>query len=292
MDRDRTERPRIVVYCVEPFAYRLLRTWAEGRGYRFALIVTSPGPKRARSVGYREIIAAAPPEQDILVTTDMRGTAPLIAALAPDVVLSFTLPFRLPPEILALPRHGAVNLHPSPLPAYRGPNPARSVYNGEPMLGATLHRTAAEYDTGPILSSHLAPLPDDVSPESIRAVWSKLILQALDAGFERALADEPGEPQDDARASYAASFTPEETWLDWNLPAMTLQYRATALNLLKPQAMARINGDTYLVERLQALSDGSSQHPPGTVLDSSTNTLTVQTGHGTVRVTAISISAS
>ncbi len=292
MDRGSTEQPRIVVYCVEPFAYRLLRTWADGRGYPFALLVTSPGPKRARSTGYREIIAAAPPEQDILVTTDMRRTAPLIAALSPDVILSFTLPFRLPPEILALPRHGAVNLHPAPLPAYRGPNPARIVYNGEPMLGATLHRTAAEYDTGPILSRHLAPVPDDVSPDSIRAVWANLILKALDEGFARALADEPGEPQDDAQASYAASFAPEETWLDWALPATTLQYRATALNLQAPRAKARINGATYLIERLQALPDGSSPQPPGTLLDNAGSTLIVQTGHGAVRVAATKIAES
>ncbi|HWE63972.1 MAG TPA: formyltransferase family protein, partial [Chloroflexota bacterium] len=154
--------PRIVLYCVAPPAYRLLRDWAARTGYGFRLIVTTPGPRRARTGAYRAIIAEAPAEQDILITTHMRGIAALIAAADPDLILSFTLPFRIPPDVLALPRHGAVNLHPAPLPLYRGPEPARMIYNGEPNLGATLHRTDSEFDTGAILSVHTAPMPKNI----------------------------------------------------------------------------------------------------------------------------------
>jgi methionyl-tRNA formyltransferase len=277
--------PRIILYCVAPDAYRLLRAWADRRGYRFRLIVTTPGPARARNPMYREIIAEAPPEQDILVTTGMRRIAPLLATLNPDLILSYTLPYRIPPEVTALPRHGAVNLHPAPLPAYRGPNPARMIYNGESTLGVTLHRTAEDFDTGAILSQHVAPMPDDVSPDTVLALWSDLAMKTLDEGVARALTDEPGTPQDSTRASYAASFTPEEMWLDWHLPAAVLQRRATALNLFVPQARAWLDGRPYLVEQLTSLPDTSSRAQPGTVLERSGNRLQVQTAAGIAQLT-------
>lgn len=279
-----TNRPRIVVYTVNPLAYRLLRSWSERHEYEFALVVTSPGPKRARSTGYREIIAESPPQQDILVTTAMGRTAPLVAAVKPDLILSFSLPFRLPPEVTAIPLHGAVNMHPAPLPAYRGPNPARMIYNGEPILGATLHRTAADYDTGAILSQHTRPMPNELTPDSILSVWGDLILRALDDGVPRALADEPGTPQDDAQASYAASFTEKDMWLDWGLPAATLQRQTVALNIFEPQARGMIEGRSYAITDLREVPDPPGRLAPGTVLAWSGNTATIQTGQGLAQV--------
>ena len=70
----RNSGPGIILYCVDPPAYRLLRAWAALHAYTFRLIVTTPGPTRARNIRYREIVAEAPPDQDILVTTGMRAS--------------------------------------------------------------------------------------------------------------------------------------------------------------------------------------------------------------------------
>jgi methionyl-tRNA formyltransferase len=274
-----------VLFCVAPGAYRLLRDWAVGAGYSFRLIVTTPGPSRARTTMYREIIAEAPADQDFLITTRFRRAAPQIAALEPDLVLSFTLPYRLPAEILAIPRFGAVNLHPSPLPEYRGPDPARMIYNGEPRLGATLHRTTADYDTGPILSQHLAPMPNDITPKAVLNTWNDLSLKALSDGVPRALAGDPGTPQDSSRASYAASFGEEETWQDWNVPARVLQRRVTALNLFSPQARAVIDGRPYCITGLTAMPEARSSAPPGTTIEWAEHGVTIQTADGMAHVT-------
>jgi methionyl-tRNA formyltransferase len=279
------DRPRIVLFCVAPGAYRLLRDWAARAGYSFRLIVTTPGPTRARTTMYREIIAEAPADQDFLITTRFRRAAPQIAALEPDLVLSFTLPYRLPAEILAIPRHGAVNLHPSPLPEYRGPDPARMVYNGESKLGATLHRTAADYDTGAILSRQVAPMPPNITPKAVLDIWNDLTVKALDEGVPRALADDPGTPQDSSLASYAASFSEHELWQDWNLPARVLQRRVAALNLFSPRARATIGDRAYCVTGLTAVLDRRSGAPPGTALEWSEHGVTVQTADGVAHVT-------
>jgi methionyl-tRNA formyltransferase len=220
----------------------------------------------------------------------MRRIAPLVAAVNPDLILSFTFPYRIPPEVLALPRHGAVNVHPAPLPAYRGPNPVRMLFNGEPVLGATLHRTEADFDTGPILSRQVAPLPDEVSTQSVLEVWSDLVTKALDEGIPRALADEPGTPQDSTQASYAASFTEEDMWLDWNLPSAVLRLRVTALNLLAPRAKALIDGREYLVDDLMSLSDSPPRAQPGTVLERFENVVKVQTAEGIALLTVTELS--
>ena len=78
----------------------------------------------------------------------------------------------MPPEVVTIPKYGAVNLYSAPLPLYRGPNPLRGVYDGHPLLGATLHWIAPEYDTGNILAQATCPLPDDRSVESVFGAWS------------------------------------------------------------------------------------------------------------------------
>src|SRR6266542_1748044 len=95
---------RVVAYCVLPPAYGLVREWAERHGHRLLLLVTTPGPPARRSSTYRDIVGMAPPEQDVLITTRPKRTSALVAALRPDIVLSFTFPYRLPPEVLELPR--------------------------------------------------------------------------------------------------------------------------------------------------------------------------------------------
>ena len=92
---------------------------------------------------------------------------PLIAAAEPDLLISATFPHKLPASVLAIPRLGAFNLHPTLLPQGRGPNPQRLVYEGAETLGATLHQTTADFDAGAMFSRQKAPLPDDLTGEAI-----------------------------------------------------------------------------------------------------------------------------
>lgn len=282
---------RVVALVVEPAAYRLVAAWAAAAGHELALVLTSPGPARSTYEGHREIVAMAPRGQDILLTTRLRRAAPLVAALAPDLLVSYTFPFRIPPEMLAIPRCGAVNLHPSPLPRYRGPNPARMLYDGESTIGATLHRTEAGFDTGPILSKHEHPTPLDASQENVLAVWSEVLVAALTEGTAAALRGEPGEPQEHERASYAAPFSEEEWWLDWRRPSGVLQRQATALNLVMPQALAQIEGQTVAVLEVKPLGAGCDV-PPGTVLHRAGHAWVIGAGDGLVEAVVRPVEAS
>lgn len=280
---------RIVAFHNLAPAYRVTAAWAQRAGHTLELVVTTPGPTTRRTALYRDILANAPPEQDVLVTTRLRRVAlPLIRALEPDLILAFTFPYRIPPGIIAIPRIAAVNLHPTLLPRYRGPNPMRMIYDGAPTLGATLHYLDNDFDTGAILSQAEGPMPENLSTESVFGAWIPLMTRALAIGVERACAGDPGASQDNALASYSPEFTDEEHWLDWNLPTMTLYHRASALNIGRPTAKAMIGNQPYRVQRLEPIVYAATA-TPGEILHQSDDTLTIAVADGAVRVTAAPI---
>ena len=283
---DQATTLRVVTFNVLPVAYKNVARWAALHGHRIVLIVTTPGPPARRSTSYRDVVAQAPPETDILVTTRPRRVAlPLIRALEPDLIISGSFPYRIPQEIVATSRYGAMNGHPTPLPSYRGPNPLRLVYEGFPTMGATLHRIVEEFDAGPILSQPTAPLPEWATPESVMQLIGSLMDQALEEGTARAVAGEPGIPQDESLATYAAPFTEEEHWLDWAEPAQVLQRKVAALNAFYPAARAHLGEQGWVIERLERADTGAAA-APGTILDRTDGGMIVAVGDSAVQVVA------
>jgi len=277
---------RIVAFVAFLPAYRLVAAWAARHGHRIVLVVTVPasGPNR-----YGEenpaLIESLPPEQDVLITGRLKTTAAAaIAKHAPDLIVSATFPRRIPEEVTAIPRLGAVNLHPAPLPRGRGPNPQRLIYDGDLTAGATLHRIAPGFDTGAILSRHERTLPAAVIPEIIFGAWVDLLTAALEEGTARAIAGDPGAPQDESQATAATFFTPAEEVLSWDEPARVIQRRAAALNLMAPAARAEIDGHCVLIHDVRALPDAPAARP-GTILDRTGETLVIRAADTAVQIT-------
>jgi methionyl-tRNA formyltransferase len=284
---------RIVTFNNLLGPFQIVQRWAAQAGHTVVLAITTPGPTTRRTTSYKEILAAAPPELDILVTTRLRRVAmPLIRELRPDLIVSFTFPYRLSPELRALARIGAVNLHPTPLPAYRGPNPMRLVFDGHPQMGATLHWTADEFDTGKILSQHTAPLPSDLSVERMFATWAPLMGAALAEGVARAIAGDAGYTQDEAGASYAAAFSAEEHWLNWSDPGYRLQQKCVALSAMGSGARATINGIEYRIQQIKPLPATETTQMAGTVLSQDADSITIACGDGAAHLIARPVAAN
>lgn len=84
-----------------------------------------------------------------------------LAHLAPDVACVACFNRIFPPAMLALPRHGALNVHPSRLPHYRGPDPLFWQFrDGINPVGVTVHWMDAGMDTGPLADQAAVPLPE------------------------------------------------------------------------------------------------------------------------------------
>lgn len=135
------------------------------------------------------------------------GLEPFVRAAAPDLLAVASLTQLLAPELLALPRHGAINLHPSLLPRWPGPYPWLWQYLAfEREWGVTVHALDAGEDSGPILAQErltvepgtpLAELTARVAPIGARLMAE--VADALEAGSARPQAQGP-RPTPRARA--------------------------------------------------------------------------------------------
>lgn len=264
--------------------YNGIAEWAERNGHEIVLVVTPPtGASDRYDAAATPFVLELPPTANVLVTAKLRTiAAPVIASLAPDLIISAAFPRLIPREILSLPKYGAVNVHPSPLPAGRGPNPIRLVYEGATTIGATLHRTEAEFDTGAILAQVERPLPSELSGPAIFAAWREMIREILDEGTAAAFAGAPGVPQDPSRASEAPMFTAEEQLLSLTSPTDVLLRKVAALNVLEPKARVTLDGVEHSIRHAAPASDSAGA--VGEVLEKHENGWTVRTGDGTVRL--------
>jgi methionyl-tRNA formyltransferase len=280
------ESLRVVTFNVFPPAYRIVAEWAARHRHQLVLLVTVPGQhaRRYETEG-PSLLDILPAGQDALVTDRMRRTAaPAIATLRPDLVIVASFPLRIPPEVTAIPRYGAINLHPSPLPRGRGPNPARGVYEGDPTIAYSAHRVEPDFDAGAILSRREAPRPDDLGAGDLVRQWLEMAPVVLEEATRRAVAGEWGEAQDRDRATHWPPFTEEERWLDWGEGAATVQRRAAALNAIAPTARALIDGRAVLVRDVRTLPGLVHRAAPGTVLDREGDLAVVGVGDGVVSV--------
>ncbi len=174
-----------------------------------------------------------------------------VAALEPDFVFSFYYRRMLPPPILAAARRGALNMHGSLLPRYRGRAPVNwAVLRGERMTGASLHYMAAKPDAGDLVAQTAVPiLPDDTA----REVFDKVTVAAemtLDGVLPSLLAGTaPRLPLDLSQGSYFSGRTPEDGRIDWSWPARRVHDLVRAVAPPYPGAFCDIDGHRLRVLR-------------------------------------------
>lgn len=279
-----TEPLRIVSLNAYPAGFQVVHDFAERNGHEIVLVVTLPHSSRyGESV--RPMVLDLPERTNALITSKLRTiAAPVIETLRPDVIISAAFPRLIPAEILEIPKFGAINCHPSPLPAGRGPTPQRLIYEGDERVGASVHRTASEFDTGAILAQRIAPLPDDLNGTGIMRTWGALLTECLDEAVPRLVAGDPGEAQDPAQATDAPFFTEAEYLLDLTEPSAVVRRKAAALNVTSPEAKVQLDGTTYVISRTDVVPSGTNA-APGRVLAEHEEGWTVQTADHPLRLT-------
>jgi methionyl-tRNA formyltransferase len=178
-----------------------------------ALLCVRVGGERYTDMS--ELIRAAPEGLDVVMPGSRERIAPLLRLYEPDLALCIGFPWKIPPDALAVPRHGIVNGHPSLLPRYRGPSPVSwAIRNGDDEIGFTFHYMDAELDTGNILGQVRIPLGEEHSWDELTPKLAGAVGGMLPAVLERAARDDPGDPQDESVASYLGAFEPEYAVID------------------------------------------------------------------------------
>ena len=148
---------------------------------------------------------------------DFADLGAVIRAAQAELIIVSCLPARLPDEFLAAARYGAINCHPSLLPAYRGPAPLFWQYrDGVEEIGVTVHQMTAQWDAGDIIATRRMAVIDGLSGIEINLELARLLRAALIGALD-AFPDPPATAQDATAASYhgypqAADFALSADW--------------------------------------------------------------------------------
>lgn len=186
---------------------------------------------------------------------------------APDVIVVAAFGQILPPDLLALPPHGCLNIHASLLPRWRGAAPiAAAILAGDAVTGVTLMRMDEGVDTGPILARREEPIrPDDTTgtlTERLARLGAELLMEVL----PRYLRGEVRPvPQSEEGVTYCRPLKKEDGRLDWARPAAELERQVRATNPW-PGAFTFWEGQMLKVWRAAAHPDRVGEMPPGTVI--------------------------
>lgn len=285
---------RVVVFTVIPggVVYHLADQVLSTMGHRVVGVVTTPGPKRRRSPTYLDVVAAARPGVDVLVSNYPERWAAMLAPLQPDLIICGGFPWRIPPAVLALPRLGAINLHDALLPRGRGSNATGwALRNDEPETGFTIHRLTPEFDAGAILAQARLPLTDEDDADTIFPRLEAVIPGLLRTALERVARGETGEPQDETEATETGLF--EDAWrtIDWGQPARTIHNQVRSwigFRDIPRGAVGVVDGTMLQITKTRLLPSGERGPgmPPGTVLERSPERLVVQCGDGPLALVA------
>jgi len=213
---------RIVFMGTPDFAVPSLRKLEEA-GHDVVLVVTQPDRRAGRGRALRSPPvqdAAAelglPLEQHESVNTD--EFAERLHALEPDVLVVVAFGQILRDDLLACPKRGAINVHASLLPRYRGVAPINWVImNGETETGVTTMYMNARIDRGEIILSRKTPIRDMETAgelyDRLSAMGAELLVETL-----RRIEDgtAPREAQDPEMANYVRKLRKSDGEIDWS----------------------------------------------------------------------------
>ncbi len=261
-------------------------------GHDIALVVTRPDRPKGRG---RKLLP--PPVKEAAVALGYTVVQPdavraekfirQLKRYKPDFLVVVAFGHILPNDILEIPKYGAINVHASLLPKYRGPAPIQwAIINGEADTGVTTMLMDAGLDTGDILlTEKTAITPDDTSAtlhDRLSEMGSKLLITTL---IKTANGDIRPIPQDHSQTTYAPLLTKKDGHINWKKSARELD---GFIRGMTPWPGAYTFHDT---KRLKIFSvrpvDTQIKAPPGTVIKGFPDELRVATREGALLVLEI-----
>ena len=212
---------RIVFMGTPDFAAASLKKLIDKK-YDIAAVFTQPDKPRDRGMklSYSPVKELAL-ENNIPVyqPTKLRdGTATeLIKSLDPDILVVVAYGRILPDDMLEVPKYGAINVHASLLPKYRGAAPIQwAVLNGDKITGVTTMYLASEMDTGDIIYTSETEIGEF---ETSGELFDRLMIMGAEL-LDRTLRDieagtAPRTPQDHSKASYVKMLDKSLSPTEW-----------------------------------------------------------------------------
>ncbi|OGC56002.1 methionyl-tRNA formyltransferase [candidate division WWE3 bacterium RIFCSPHIGHO2_01_FULL_48_15] len=148
---------------------------------------------------------------------ELLATSHKLLATKPDLFVIAAYGLIIPAEILQIPKKGAINVHPSLLPKYRGASPIQAaILNGDRETGVTIMLVDEKMDHGPILAQKTLPISSTETTPTATARLAHLGAELLVKTIPRYLAGKTTpKAQDDAQATYTKLITKDDGKVNW-----------------------------------------------------------------------------
>ncbi|MCE9582857.1 MAG: methionyl-tRNA formyltransferase [Planctomycetes bacterium] len=278
---------RVVFAGTPEFAVPCLRALAAA-GHVVPLVLSQPDRPKGRG----RVLEATPVKAaavalgiPVLQPEKMGEAAEAIGAATPDVIVTAAYGQKVPGRILALAKHGGLNVHASLLPRHRGAAPiAYAILGGDPESGVTIFRMVKEMDAGAVLLKSAIPVPDGSTTAELEARISGIAGPAL---IEALRLIESGEgrfeEQDHSKATLAPKLSREDGALDFARPAAELARRVRAMTPWPgaTAAFVRPGSPPLRVMVLAAAAvEGEFGGAPGDVVELRRGAIRVRAGEG------------
>ena len=256
-------------------------------GYEIALVLTQPdraagrglkvnsSPVKRLADAHRIPLAQPATLKDAAMQDTLR-------AVGADLMVVAAYGLLLPQAVLDIPRLGALNIHASLLPRWRGAAPIqRALLAGDRETGACIMQMDSGLDTGPVLLCEALPIRDEDTAQTLHdrlaELGARLLVQALEGLARGAL---PALPQPDAGVTYAAKIDRAEARLDWSRPAVEVWRKVRAFNP-HPGAVSRL-GEVEV--KIWRATPAAASGVPGEVLEAGARGIVVACGEASLRV--------
>jgi methionyl-tRNA formyltransferase len=281
---------RLVFAGTPVFALRALEALVAA-GHELALVLTRPDKPAQRG----QKLVASPVKQWALehglevwqprTLREPDAWARLREARA-DAMVVAAYGLLLPPEVLAIPPHGCLNVHASLLPRWRGAAPIqRAIQAGDPRTGITIMQMDAGLDTGPMRLVRVLPIgPADTGAtvhDALAALGAEAIVEALERLGQGTL---PLEPQPAEGVTHAAKLTKADPPIDWSGPVRRIVDQVRAFDPVPGSTaeLERVPGTTLKVWRAAPDARPVDGAAPGTVVALADDAIVVAAGDGAV----------
>ena len=202
----------------------------------------------------------------------------ILRSLRPDILAVVAYGKILPKEMLELPAFGAVNVHGSLLPKYRGAAPIQwAVLNGDAVTGVSTMFLSEGMEEGDVIFTRETPIGEQETAgelfDRLAAMGAELLcetLRAIEAGTA------PRTPQDHSKATYTRQLTKELCPIDWSRSPREIVKHVCGLSPW-PVATTELQGTAFKIHRVE-IGEGNTSAAPGTVVAAGKDGISVACG--------------
>ncbi len=227
---------KIIFFGTSKFALPALKMLAADPDYALAAIVTQPDkPAGRKQEPLPSPVKLAAEKLGLQVVQPVSLSSPPQAwgGTKGEVEVFIVASYGniIPQSVLDIPKYGALNIHPSLLPQYRGPSPIQTaILNGDTETGVTIMKLDEEMDHGPILGNSKFQIPNSKIKyaelhDELAKIGAELLLDILPkyiAGEIKPV------PQDHSQATFTKIITKEDGRIDWSKTAVEIDQQIRA----------------------------------------------------------------